>query len=75
MSNVCIIQTLDFVSIRRYCIRQGQITGLPHTGEFAMTRTKLMMMNNEDRLVSRTLLGFLTAPLGFLIGMGLLISL
>ena len=40
-----------------------------------MTHTKSMMINKEDRLVSRTLLGFLTAPLGFLIGMGLLISL
>ena len=63
------------MSIRRYCIRQSQITGPPHTGEFAMTYTKLMMTNKEDRLVGRTLLGFMTAPLGFLIGMGLLISL
>ena len=75
MSNICIIQTIDFVSILIYCIRQVQIAGRPRTGEFAMTHTKLMMMNKEDRLVSRTLLGFLTAPLGFLIGMGLLISL
>ncbi len=39
-----------------------------------MTRTKLLMMNKEDSLVSRTLLGFLAAPLGLLLGMGLLIS-
>ncbi len=40
-----------------------------------MTDTKLMMLNQQDRRVSRSLLGFLTAPLGILLGMGLLISL
>ena len=40
-----------------------------------MTEKKLLMMNKEDRRVRRTILGFLTAPLGFLLGMGLLISL
>ena len=40
-----------------------------------MTHTKLMMMKREDRRVSRTLLGLLTTPLGFLMGMGLFISL
>ena len=34
-----------------------------------------MLMNKEDRLGSRAILGFLTAPLGLLLGMGLIISL
>jgi len=40
-----------------------------------MTDTKLVTINKEDRLISRSLLGFLTAPLGLLLGMGLIISL
>ena len=40
-----------------------------------MKNTKAMLMNKEDRLVSRAILGFLTAPLGLLLGMGLIISL
>ena len=40
-----------------------------------MTQTKLLKMRKEDRLIGRALLGFLTAPLGLLLGAGLLISL
>lgn len=40
-----------------------------------MTHTKLVMLNKQDRRVSHTLLGFLTAPPGILLGMGLLIAL
>ena len=39
-----------------------------------MTYKKISMMNKEDRRVGRTLLGFLTAPLGLLLGMGLVIA-
>ena len=46
-----------------------------NTGDIAMTQTKIAMMKREDRLVGRTLLGFLSAPLGLLLGAGLIISL
>ena len=39
-----------------------------------MTTTKLSLINKEDRRVGRTVLGFLTAPLGLLLGMGLFIA-
>ena len=40
-----------------------------------MTQSKLIVMRREDRLIGRALLGFLTAPLGLLLGAGLLIAL
>lgn len=40
-----------------------------------MTIAKESMMRHEDRLVSRTLIGVLTTPLGLLLGMGFVIAL
>lgn len=39
-----------------------------------MTHTKEVMIREEDSRVGRTLIGMLMAPLGLLLGMGLLIS-
>jgi hypothetical protein len=40
-----------------------------------MNAPKETMMIREDRLVMRTILGILTAPLGLILGMGLFIAL
>lgn len=39
-----------------------------------MMNTKTAMLRQEDRRVSRTVIGFLSTPLGLLLGMGLFIA-
>ena len=39
-----------------------------------MTSIQESMMKREDRVVSRTLIGILTTPLGLLVGMGFIIA-
>lgn len=68
-------KTLTLCQIRHIVLDKAGQTAELKIGEIAMTHTKLVMLNDQDRGVSRILLGFLTAPLGILLGMGLLIAL
>lgn len=68
-------KTLTFSQITDIVMDKAGQSAELNTGDIAMTDKKLVMLNKQDRQISRTLLGFLTAPLGILLGMGLVISL